>query len=273
MDEGLAARLLPGNLVLSARAFRVKVAEVYLRRNQEDVLKELPERLDVDDWVELRAPERQRYLQEVRERQFAGMRRAAYLIGTEEVTAKLERLKEIVDESAANGWKVVVFSYFRDVLDRVDSVLGASTRFHLTGSTPTSRRQQVVEGFRQYDGHAVLIGQIEAAGLGLNLQAASVVVITEPQLKPSTEDQAIMRSYRMGQPRMVRVHRLLAKDSVDERILQLLETKRSLFRTYAHESDAKHADTAAVDTSYASIDVSAADEAKIVNEECARLLP
>jgi superfamily II DNA or RNA helicase len=272
VDERLAGRLLPGNQVLSARTFRMKVAEVYLRRTQEDVLKELPERLDVDDWVELEPAERQRYLEAVRQRQFMDMRRAAYLIGTGEPTAKLERLKEIVDESAANGWKVVVFSYFRGVLDRVDATLTNSVRFHLTGSTPTSQRQRIVDRFREHSGHAVLLGQIEAAGVGLNLQAASVVVITEPQLKPSTEDQAIMRSYRMGQPRMVRVHRLLAKDSVDERILQLLATKRSLFHAYAHESEAKHTDTAAVDPSY-TVEVSTADEARIISEERARLLP
>ncbi|WP_426513028.1 helicase-related protein [Dactylosporangium sp. McL0621] len=248
------------------------MAEVYLRRTQEDDLKELPERLDVDDWVELGTAERQRYLQAVRQRQFADMRRAAYLIGTDEPTAKLERIKQIVDESAANGWKVVVFSYFREVLDRVHATLAASTRFHLTGSTPTSRRQQIITAFQQHAGPAVLIGQIEAAGIGLNLQAASVVVVTEPQLKPSTEDQAIMRSYRMGQPRMVRVHRLLAKDSVDERILQLLKTKRSLFYAYAHESEAKHTDAAAVDTSY-TVDLSSADETRIIGKERARLLP
>ncbi|MFG2045250.1 DEAD/DEAH box helicase [Dactylosporangium sp. NPDC048998] len=273
VDAGLAARLVAGNQVLSARTFRTKVAEVYLRRNQEDVLKELPERLDVDDWVDLGPAEREQYIEAVRHRQFAGMRRAAYLIGTDTLTAKLERLKEIVDESAANGWKVIVFSYFRDVLDRVGHTLITSPRFELTGSTPTSRRQQVVDGFRRQPGHAVLIGQIEAAGVGLNLQAASVVVITEPQLKPSTEDQAIMRSYRMGQPRMVRVHRLLAKDSVDERILHMLEMKRGLFRAYAHESEAKHADAAAVDTSYSSVDISAVDEAEIIREEQSRLLP
>lgn len=83
---------------------------------------------------------------------------------------------------------------------------------------------------------------------------------------------ATIPSYRMGQPHMVRVHRLLAKDSVDERILQLLETKRSLFHAYAHESEAKHADAAALDTSY-TVDLSTADEARIIGEERARLLP
>ena len=59
-----------------------------------------------------------------------------------------------------------------------------------------------------------------------NIQSASVVVITEPQWKPSTEDQAIVRSHRMGQVRTVQVHRLLAKDSIDERIVDVQQRKR-----------------------------------------------
>ena len=66
-----------------------------------------------------------------------------------------------------------------------------------------------------------------------------MVVLTEPALKPSTEDQAIRRVYRMGQARSVQVYRLLAKDSVDEHLEAILHDKRRLFRAYAHDSDAK----------------------------------
>lgn len=72
--------------------------------------------------------------------------------------------------------------------------------------------------------------------MGLNIQAASVVIFCEPQLKPSTESQAISRAYRMGQTQNVLVHRLLNTDSIDERILELLEQKQELFDDYADES-------------------------------------
>jgi SNF2 family DNA or RNA helicase len=71
----------------------------------------------------------------------------------------------------------------------------------------------------------VRLGQIEAGGVGVNIQSASVVVITEPQWKPSTENQAVARAHRMGQIRTVQVHRLLAKSSVDERMREIQENK------------------------------------------------
>jgi SNF2 family DNA or RNA helicase len=98
-------------------------------------------------------------------------------------------------------------------------------------------------------GHAVLLGQIEAGGVGINMQAASVVILTEPQWKPSTEEQAIARAHRMGQIRTVQVHRLLAKDSIDERIREIQQGKRLLFDEFARKSDAKDADRRAVDAS------------------------
>jgi hypothetical protein len=84
--------------------------------------------------------------------------------------------------------------------------------------------------------------------VGINMQAASVVIIAEPQWKPSVEDQAIARAHRMGQVRTVQVHRLLAKDSVDERVREVQENKSLLFDAYARESDAKDADRRSVDT-------------------------
>ena len=78
--------------------------------------------------------------------------------------------------------------------------------------------------------------QIQSGGTGLNIQSASVVVICEPQYKPSIENQAISRSYRMGQARNVLVYRLLCEDSIDERILTLLERKQAEFDAFADKS-------------------------------------
>jgi SNF2 family DNA or RNA helicase len=112
---------------------------------------------------------------------------------------------------------------------------------------PAADRQRIVDEFSAIDGHAVLISQITAGGVGLNIQAASVVILTEPQLKPTIEQQAIARCHRMGQTRKVRVHRLLAKDTVDERLLEILGTKSALIEAYARDSDAKLMDPSAID--------------------------
>jgi ABC-type branched-subunit amino acid transport system ATPase component len=95
----------------------------------------------------------------------------------------------------------------------------------------------------------VLVCQIEAAGVGVNIQAASVVILCEPQVKPSIEAQAIARAHRMGQVRTVQVHRLLIADSVDERMIEILSSKAQLFDAYVRHSTIAHAAPGAVDIS------------------------
>ncbi|WP_432188283.1 DEAD/DEAH box helicase [Streptomyces sp. Tue6028] len=275
-------------------AFRRSVAPAYLRRNQQDVLTELPALLHVDEWEEFSAADRQAYREAVEAGNFMAMRRAAYVDA--ERSAKLQRLRELVSEAAGNGLKVVVFSYFRDVLATVrqalddgadatpeesgpDSVAGSAAPGGgpgreadggrvfgpVTGSVPAARRQRLVDEFAATDGHAVLLCQIEAGGVGLNLQAASVVVLCEPQVKPTLEHQAVARAHRMGQVRSVQVHRLLAADSVDDRLLHILRDKDRLFDAYARRSDTAEATPDAIDVSDGGL------ARRIVEEEQRRL--
>ena len=192
---------------------------------------------------------------------FMAMRRAAFDPGTVKGSAKLRRLVEIVSEAADGGRKVIVFSYFRNVLQTVTEVLagpdgvpGMPVIGPLTGDiAPADRqakalaiaqryfapteRQAMVDELTNASGPAVLVSQIKAGGVGLNIQAASVIIIAEPQLTPSIEEQAIARAHRMGQVRPVDVHRLLCEDSVDQRVLELLTAKREAFDEYARRSD------------------------------------
>ena len=82
----------------------------------------------------------------------------------------------------------------------------------------------------------MLLAQIQSGGTGLNIQSASVVVICEPQFKPSIENQAISRAYRMGQARNVLVYRLLCTNTIDERLTELLAHKQELFDAFADKS-------------------------------------
>ena len=93
----------------------------------------------------------------------------------------------------------------------------------------SAARQTLVDDFTAHTGSATLLSQIEAGGVGLNIQAASVVIIAEPQWKPSTEQQAVARAHRMGQVRTVQVHRILAKDSIDGPMREVLLRKAGLF--------------------------------------------
>ncbi|MDV9191055.1 DEAD/DEAH box helicase [Streptomyces sp. SR27] len=258
------------NGVAGSTAFRKAVAPVYLRRNQQDVLTELPGLQHTDEWEELSASDEEAYREAVSAGNFMAMRRAAY--ARPEKSAKLNRLREIVEDAAENGMKVVVFSSFKDVLAAVKDTLdgarspgGGQVFGPLSGSVPPARRQQLVDEFAAEPGHAVLVAQIESAGVGLNMQAASVVIICEPQIKPTIEHQAVARAHRMGQVRSVRVHRLLTMGAVDERMVKLLKNKTRLFDEYARHSAVAESTPDAVDVSDTAI------ARQIVEEEQARL--
>jgi superfamily II DNA or RNA helicase len=137
------------------------------------------------------------------------------------------------------------------------AVFGGAVFGPLTGSTPPVHRQSMIDQFSDHRGPAVLVSQIQAGGVGLNIQSASVVILTEPQWKPTIEDQAIARCHRMGQVRSVDVHRLLAEHTVDQRMLEILATKAVLFDEYVRRSELKEHSPDAVDVS----DLKAAEEA------------
>ncbi|MFG3252697.1 DEAD/DEAH box helicase [Streptomyces sp. NPDC048172] len=269
LHRDVAEALGEGDALAGSVAFRKAVAPVYLRRNQDDVLTELPSLQQTDEWEELSATDEEAYRDAVRSGNFMAMRRAAYL--RPEGSAKLERLCELVREAGESGQRTVVFSYFKDVLRAVDDALAADPEVRgtvfgpLSGDVPAARRQRLVDEFAAAEGPAVLLAQIQTAGVGLNLQAASVVVLCEPQLKPTTEHQAVARAHRMGQVRPVRVHRLLATGGVDERLVRMLEAKTRLFDAHARRSAMAEATSDAVDVSDTEL------ARRIVEEEQERL--
>ena len=232
--------------------FRERVAPVYLRRNQDDVLHELPERIEIDEWVELSPTDEAAYVAAVGAGNAMTMRVAATLgAGRPTRSAKLERLEDLLEEYREDGLKVIVFSFFRDVLDAVTAVAGGA--YSITGDTPATHRLALVDQFSEQPGFAVMANQIEAGGVGINLQAAAAVILMEPQWKPSTEAQAIARAHRMGQTRRVTVHRLLARDSIDEQLVGILQGKQAVFDAYARDSAVKDATGAATDISEVSL--------------------
>lgn len=233
------------------RQFRKEVAPAYLRRNQEDVLTELPELVEVNEWMPLSVDDERHYRAAVMDGNFMAMRQAALRAGSK--SQKIQRLLDIVEEAEENERRVLVFSHFRGVLDDVASVLPGKVFGPLTGSVPAAKRQQMVDEFSRAGHGAVLVAQIVAGGVGLNIQAASVVVICEPQLKPTTEWQAIARSRRMGQLESVQVHRLLSEEGVDQRIAEILARKSELFAEFARVSETAESAPEAFDISDAEV--------------------
>ena len=248
--------------VAGPAAFQMAVAPAYLRRNQIDVLDELPEVIPSLDWVDPTAHDLIKYRDAVSAGSFMTMRRAAYLaarvegdltLAAADRSGKLSRLLDIIGEASEEGLKVVVFSYFREVLEIVtrSAALACPGAVYgpLTGATAAPDRQRLVDSLAAHVGPAVLTSQIEAGGVGLNIQAASVVILCEPQWKPTTEAQAIARCHRMGQVRRVQVHRLLLENSVDQRMLTVLAGKQHLIEQFVSGSAIKDASPDSIDIS------------------------
>jgi SNF2 family DNA or RNA helicase len=160
-------------------------------------------------------------------------------------SAKYERLLEILEEHRSADRKVVVFSFFRHVIDDVCALAGGAPQ--ITGSTSSAERQRVIDVFSTDPTQQILVLQVDAGGVGINLQSAQVVVLMEAQFKPSTEWQAIARVHRMGQSRTVNVHRLLARNTIEERLVEIVAAKAELFAAFAHESSVRDASAMAVD--------------------------
>lgn len=247
----------------NALAVRRAIAPAYLRRNQTDVLDELPERVDKIDWVQLTEEDQRHYRDAVSSGNWMEIRRATMLTPNVE-PAKLERIRAIVETAGENGDRMIIFSYFLPVLERLNQALGDRVVGTITGQVQPALRQELVDALGRANPGSCLLAQITAAGVGLNIQAAAVVILVEPQVKPTIEDQAIARAHRMGQTRIVQVHRIIADDTVDERLLDILAEKRTIFDSYARPSESAQVDDA-VDISEAQL------AARIISEERARL--
>ncbi len=237
LDSKMGNELSRVALAAGPESFRRTVAPIYLRRNTEEVLKELPELIEVVEYCTWEGVDKEKYIDAVVAGNFMAMRRAAFSAMPDMQPSKLERLLELVDESIESGQKVIVFSYFRSIIEQVMHALGERAIGPITGSVSSTQRQNIVDQFQNSSVPLALVGQIQAAGTGLNIQAASVVILCEPQIKPSLEVQAIARAHRMGQVRKVQVHRLILPESVDEQMLAMLARKQSEFDSYARSSD------------------------------------
>jgi SNF2 family DNA or RNA helicase len=240
----------------NASKFRQMVGGIYLRRNRRDVLKELPALVMADEFVAFPQANSGEYESCIRAGNLMGARRALS-VGSISTSPKMAKLAEIIESCRAEGHKVLVFSYFKEVLQNAASVVGNT--IPIDGEISHVSRQQAIEKFQKTSGFAALVMQIDVGGVGLNLQEASTVVIMEPQFTPGKESQAIGRAYRMDQTRKVMVHRLIVVDGADQRINTALGAKERIAQLLAGTSELSEKTSEAV------------NEKSILNEERVRL--
>jgi SNF2 family DNA or RNA helicase len=238
------------------------IAPFILRRTKAQVLEQLPPRTEITIKVDLGPEERALYetlrraaverLDSAEERgaiqvlaEIMRLRRACCnprLLGPQAgriPSAKLEAFVEIVDELLDNRHRALVFSQFTDhlalVRERLDE-MGVTFQY-LDGSTPMGERRKRVDAFQAGEGDLFLIS-LKAGGTGLNLTAADYVIHLDPWWNPAVEDQASDRAHRIGQERPVTIYRLVARDTIEERIVELHHRKRELAESLLEGTDA-----------------------------------
>ncbi|MBQ8752681.1 MAG: DEAD/DEAH box helicase, partial [Clostridia bacterium] len=221
-----------------------------LRRLKQDVLQELPPKTEQVLLVPLNEEQRQLYaanLAQARQQvQIPGTNKMAVLALLTRLrqlccdpalcyedyrggSAKLDSCMELLRQGVENGHKILVFSQFTSLLDLLQKQLSREhMRFYrLDGSTPKEQRATSIEAFNRDDTPVFLIS-LKAGGTGLNLVGADTVIHFDPWWNLAAQEQATDRAHRIGQTRPVQVIKLIAKDTVEERILQLQERKQGL---------------------------------------------
>ncbi|MBQ7386456.1 MAG: DEAD/DEAH box helicase [Ruminococcus sp.] len=236
LNKEISAEIEKVKFISTAEQFRVELAPVYLRRTREDVLTELPELVEKEQWCEVNAAEQSAYRDAVMSENFMAMRQVSWNVSDMSCSTKAQRLLELCDKAKEEGRKVIVFSFFRETLRKAQVLLSDRCMEVITGEVSPQRRQEIVDEFGKAENGAVLISQVQAGGTGINIQCASVIIFCEPQIKPSIENQAIARAYRMGQVRDVLVYRLLSDETIDERMLEILREKQVAFDNFADKS-------------------------------------
>ena len=233
LNPSVANEIKGMKYLAKADLFRKKIAPVYLRRKRADVLMELPELTIHDEWCMMNDEEINSYRKAVESGNFMAMRRVSW---NSLNSTKAERMVELCLQALSEGRKVVIFSYFLDTLSFVSDLLLGEALPVISGKLSLEKRQDILCQFEKPIARVLPI-QIHAGGIGLNIQTAEIVILCEPQLKPSNEMQAISRIYRMGQVHHVFVYRLLSADTIDETLVKRLHDKQKIFDQFADESE------------------------------------
>ena len=151
-------------------------------------------------------------------------------------SAKLEVLFEQVDEILDEGHKVLLFSQFTKLLAYVRRELDQRGQTYAYLDGQTRNRAEVVERFQTEDDCNLFLISLKAGGTGLNLTAAGYVFLLDPWWNPAVEAQAIDRAHRIGQNKPVFAYRMIARDTVEEKILELQRSKRKIAEAILDDS-------------------------------------
>ncbi|WP_252504888.1 SNF2 helicase associated domain-containing protein [Sporosarcina sp. Marseille-Q4943] len=251
---------------LTPKAISRRVRPFLLRRMKEDVLEELPEKIETMESAEL-LPEQKKlyaaYLAKLRHdtlkhldkntirknkiRILAGLTRlrqicchpALFVDGYKGSSAKYEQLKQLIEESKLAGRRVLIFSQFTKMLGIIgkELAMNGTPFFYLDGQTPSEERLELCNRFNDGERDVFLIS-LKAGGAGLNLTGADTVILYDLWWNPAVEEQAADRAHRIGQQQTVHVIKLVARGTIEDKMNELQEKKRNLIEEIIDSKDA-----------------------------------
>lgn len=230
-----------------------------LRRTKDLVMKDLPPRLDRDEYVELTPA--QQYAYKVAETEgviqlddlgesitiqhvFELVLRLKQITNFDPLTgdsAKLDRLSADMEEIASSGGKAILFSQWTKCIDWLSERLKQFGVLTYHGGVPTKQREPILKRFEEDPDSHLLLMSYGTGAVGLNLQFAGYVFLFDRWWNPAVEDQAINRAHRIGQKSPVIVTKFISKDTIEERIDLVLRQKRELFEAVLGGGDATDA--------------------------------
>jgi SNF2 family DNA or RNA helicase/uncharacterized Zn finger protein len=236
-----------------------------LRRMKQDVVKELPDKIETVQYSGLTNKQKKLYLaylekiqQETKEsletdgfqksqiKILAGLTRlrqlcchpSLFLEDYHEDSGKLEQLMEVLESAVENGRRILIFSQFTSMLSIIKEKLQnlGIEHFYLDGQTKPKNRVDMVDQFNQGTGDVFLLS-LKAGNAGLNLTGADTVILYDLWWNPAVEEQAAGRAHRIGQKNVVQVIRLITQGTIEEKIYELQQSKKELIDTVLHSGD------------------------------------
>jgi len=153
-------------------------------------------------------------------------------------SSKIEALRLIIDNLSGKEDKLIVFSQYVETLKQISKNLQGKIRHEIYhGGLSEDARNMMITRFQKEEGPRVLLMSLKAGGIGLNLQEASSIVLFDRWWNPAVEEQAINRAHRFGRTTILHVFRFTVVDSIEERIISILDEKKALFEQYVNKAE------------------------------------
>ena len=218
-----------------------KIKPFMIRRLKGEVLKDLPDLIEENKYIDMTKNQRQEYEEIYKQKNSLNIKDSSSLLSLisslkmacnfapqSKESAKLNYLIDIIDELSLKGEKIIVFSQYVKTLEKIKKYLQYESMIY-HGQMKSEEKDTVIKNFKEKKGFSLLLMSLKAGGVGLNLQEASTVIMFDRWWNPAVENQAIARAHRMGNKNLVHAIKFVTSNSIEEKILSILHEKKELF--------------------------------------------